>query len=115
MCKLLTIVDDLHVFTTASVSEHDPPLLWYLDGIPQAIGKGTAALSIPDECEIDPVVAFNPLRNDLLALLPADLPAAQGQSAARGCDPLARRANQQKAVQPLHKKYSASAQPKSTP
>jgi hypothetical protein len=46
--------------------------------------------------------------NDLSALLPADLPAAQGQSAARGCDPLARRANQQKPVQPRAQKYSAS-------
>jgi hypothetical protein len=43
--------------------------------------------------------------NDLSALLPADLPAAQGQSAARGCDPLARRANQQKPVQPPLQKY----------
>jgi hypothetical protein len=42
-----------------------------------------------------------------LPRLPADLPAAQAQVAARGCDPLARRANQQKPVQPLSKKYSA--------
>src|SRR5438874_2370734 len=46
--------------------------------------------------------------NDLLALLLADLPAAQAQIAARGCDPLARRANHPKAVQPRAKKYSAS-------
>jgi hypothetical protein len=49
MCKLLAI-DDLYVFRTCiGPSEHDPPLQWYLDGIPQAIGKGAAALSILDE------------------------------------------------------------------
>jgi hypothetical protein len=52
---------------------------------------------------------FSPhLADDLLVLLPADLPEAQGQTAARGCDQLARRANQQKAVQPRAQKYSAS-------
>jgi hypothetical protein len=40
--------------------------------------------------------------------LQADLPAAQVQIAARACDPLARRANQQKPVQSRAQKYSAS-------
>jgi hypothetical protein len=55
---------------------------------------------------------FSPhLADDLLVLLPADLLRAQGQTAARGCDQLARRANQQKLSSPLIKIFRFTRDP----
>jgi hypothetical protein len=110
------IVDDLHVFRTRiGPSEYDPPLLWYLDGIPQSVGKGTAALSIPDGYEIDPVVALNPMRTIPRRRCRLICLQRKRRVPLGACDQLARRANQQKLSSPWRKNIPLHAQPKSTP